>query len=425
MLESFRSLGRNFWLFAVGRFISQLGWAVQEVALPLYVLDQTHSGSMMTLFVLADIIPSLIIMPFAGVVGDRYNRKRLMVWFDVLRGVLLFGVIAFNFLGIYQLLVVQVVMAVMGTFFGAATSAMFPDLVEPEELEKANSTVSSFSIIARLVGPALGGVIYAFGGIMIAILINAVSFFGSGLFETLIRYEWKTREIESAGEVIQDIKDGLAFLRSSRYLMVLMGFALFMNAVGAPFGSVIMPYAFREVLKFSSQQFGLLESFFMGGMLLGNLIIAVKLGRKAGSYFFKALAFSGVMILAFVWVISPWAGISRDAAFMTLAGIGLLWGVSNAVVNIPLQAKIQRAIPTELRGRVFAALALLVNLSTPLGLVAVGPLLDRYAAWSVSLAIWLIQGAVIAYYYVKYRDVLLREREYGEFGGAKGETKAT
>ncbi|ASJ09151.1 MFS transporter [Thermococcus siculi] len=410
------SLNRNFWLFAVGRFISQLGWAVQEVALPLYVLDQTHSGSMMTLFVLADIIPSLIIMPFAGVVGDRYNRKRLMVWFDILRGVLLFGVIAFNFLGIYQLLAVQVVMAVMGTFFGAATSAMFPDLVEPEELEKANSTVSSFSIIARLIGPALGGVIYAFGGIRMAILINAVSFFGSGLFEALIRYEWKTRQIESAGEVIRDLREGLAFLRSSHYLMVLMGFALFMNAVGAPFGSVIMPYAFREVLKFSSQQFGLLESFFMGGMLLGNLLIAMKLGRKAGSYFFKALAASGAMILAFVWVISPWAEISKETAFLTLAGVGLLWGVSNAVVNIPLQAKIQRAIPTELRSRVFAALALLVNISTPLGLVVVGPLLDRYAAWSVSLSIWLIQGAVIIYYYVRHREVLLKEQRYGEDG---------
>ncbi|AFL94294.1 major facilitator superfamily permease 1 [Thermococcus cleftensis] len=401
------SLGRNFWLFAIGRFISQLGWAVQEVALPLYVLDKTHSGGMMSLFVLADVIPSLIVMPFAGVVGDRYNRKRLMVWFDVLRGVLLFAVIAFNFLGIYQLLAIQVIMAVMGTFFGAATSAMFPDLVKPEELEKANSTVSSFSIIARLIGPALGGLIYAFGGIKIALFINATSFFGSGLFEAFIHYEWETREIESMGEVIRDIREGLAFLRSSRYLMVLMGFALFMNAVGQPFGAVIMPYAFREVLKFTSQQFGLLESFFMGGMLLGNLIVAVKLGKNAGRFFFKALAFNGTMILVFIWVISPWAGLSRDVAFMTLAGVGVLWGVSNAIINVPLNAKIQRAVPTELRSRVFSALALLINLSTPLGLVAVGPLLDRYAAWLVSLGIWIIQAVVVFYYWYRYRKVLL------------------
>ncbi len=412
------SLNRNFWLFAIGRFVSQVGWAVQEVALPLYILDKTHSGSMMTLFVLADIVPSLIIMPFAGVIGDRYNRKRLMVWFDILRGILLFSIITFNLLEIYQLLAVQVIMAIMGTFFGAATSAMFPDLVESDELERANSAVSSFSIIARLIGPALGGVIYAFGGIKLALLINAISFFGSGLFEALIHYEWKTRKIENMREVIIDLKEGLSFLRSSHYLMVLMGFALFMNAVGQPFGAVIMPYAFREVLKFTSQQFGLLESFFMGGMLLGNLLVAIKLGRKAGKYFFKALVFNGVMILAFIWVISPQARLSRDMAFLTLAGVGVFWGISNAVVNIPLQAKIQRAIPTELRGRVFSALALLVNISSPLGLIAVGPLIDRYSAWSVSLGVWIIQGMVVAYYYIKHREALLQEQEYG--GGQTG-----
>ncbi|NJE47397.1 MFS transporter [Thermococcus sp. GR7] len=407
------SLNRNFWLFAVGRFISQLGWAVQEVALPLYVLDQTHSGGMMTLFVLADIIPSLIIMPFAGVIGDRYNRKKLMVGFDLARGVLLFAVIAFNFLGIYQLLTIQVVMAVMGTFFGAATSAMFPDLVEPEELEKANSTVSSFSIIARLVGPALGGFIYAFGGIKLALLINAVSFFGSGLFEALIHYEWKTRELESARQVIEDIKEGIAFLRSSHYLMVLMFFALFMNALGQPFGAVIMPYSFREILKFSSQQFGLLESAFMGGMLLGNLLIAVKL-KRPGRLFFKALAFNGAMMLVFIWVVSPYAELATTIAFFTLAGVSILWGFSNALINVPLNAKIQRAIPTELRGRVFSALALLINLSAPLGLVVVGALMDRLPVWQISAVLWIMMGAVILYYYIKHRETLLREQKYGE-----------
>lgn len=407
------SLNRNFWLFAVGRFISQLGWAVQEVALPLYVLDQTHSGGMMTLFVLADIIPSLIIMPFAGVIGDRYNRKKLMVGFDLARGVLLFAVIAFNFLGIYQLLTIQVVMAAMGTFFGAATSAMFPDLVEPEELEKANSTVSSFSIIARLVGPALGGLIYAFGGIKLALLINAMSFFGSGLFEALIHYEWKTRELESARQVIEDIKEGIAFLRSSHYLMVLMLFALFMNALGQPFGAVIMPYSFREILKFSSQQFGLLESAFMGGMLLGNLLIAVKL-KRPGRLFFKALAFNGAMMLVFIWVVSPYAELATTVAFFTLVGVSILWGFSNALINVPLNAKIQRAIPTELRGRVFSALALLINLSAPLGLVVVGALMDRLPVWQISAVLWIMMGAVILHYYIKHRETLLREQKYGE-----------
>ncbi|KUH32172.1 MFS transporter [Thermococcus celericrescens] len=408
------SLNRNFWLFAVGRFISQLGWAVQDVALPLYVLDQTHSGSMMTVFILAEMIPVLIIMPFAGVVGDRYNRKHLMVGFDLARGALLFCVIAFDLLGIYQLLVVQVIMASMGAFFSAGTGAMFPDLVEPDELEKANSTVSSFTILARLVGPALGGFIYAVGGIKLAILINAVSFFGSGLFEILIRYEWRTKELESFSQVIEDLKEGIGFLRSNRYLSTLMFFALFMIALGQPFGAVIMPYSYREVLKFSSYQFGLLQSAFMGGALIGNGLIAIKFGKKAGRYLFHTLLLDGVMILAFTWAISPLSGLGRNEAFFFLAGINILWGSIEAFIDVPINSKIQRAIPSELRGRVMSAMAVLMHLSSPLGLLAVGPLLDRFPAWEVTVAIWAGMAVVVAYFWARYREVLLKEQKYGE-----------
>ncbi|WP_297489682.1 MFS transporter [Thermococcus sp.] len=404
-------LGRNFWLFAVGRFISQLGWAVQDVALPLYVLDKTHSGGMMTAFILAEVVPVLIVMPFAGVIGDRYNRKWLMVGFDLARGLLLFGILAFHLLGVYQLLLVQVVMGTMSAFFGAATNAMFPDLVEPDELERANSIAGSSNILARLIGPALGGMIYAAGGIALALLVNAVSFFGSGLFETLIEYEWEVRELESASQVVRDIKEGLHFLRSNRYLMTIMTFALFMAALGQPFGAVVMPYAFRVVLRFSSQQFGLLESFFMGGMLVGNMIIALKVGKKAGRFLFTALFLSGLMILAFVWVISPLASLTRHQAFITLAAIGAAWGAGEAFVNVPLNSKIQRAIPTELRGRVMSALIVLMNASGPLGLLAAGPLLDRYPAWLVSLGLWTGMGAVVFYYWARHRDVLTGEVE--------------
>jgi DHA3 family macrolide efflux protein-like MFS transporter len=402
-------LNRNFWLFAIGRFVSQLGWAVQDVALPLYVLDKTHSGSMMTAFILAEMIPALIVMPFAGVVGDRYNRKHLMVGFDLIRGVLLFAVIAFNLLGIGQLMAVQVIMATLGAFFGTATSAMFPDLVEPDELERANSITASMNILARLIGPALGGFIYAVGGIKLAILVNALSFLGSGLFEILIRYEWRAKGIASFSQVVVDLKEGIAFLRSNRYLWTLMSFAIFLIAFAQPFGAVLMPYAMREILKFSSYQFGLQESAFMVGALIGNGVIAVKFGKKAGKYLFHALLFNGVMILVFTWMISPFSGLSTNGAFLLLAGVNVIWGAVEAFLNVPISSKIQRAIPTEVRGRVMSAMVVLMHAAGPVGLLGVGPLLDRFPAWEVSLALWTGMSVVIAYYWVKHRDILLAD----------------
>ncbi|NJE27095.1 MFS transporter, partial [Thermococcus sp. MV5] len=195
-------------------------------ALPLYVLDTTKSGAMMSVFLMAGMIPSLILSPIAGVVGDRYNRKAIMVWLDIARGILLLGIVLFGFLNLNALLVAQVLMSIMGTFFGTATSAMFADLVEKDELAKATSTVQSLSIVARISGPLLGGIIYALGGIELAILINGFSFLGSGLFEVFIEYRWQTRKLSNLGEVKKDLLEGVAFLRDNKPLKLIMGYAL-------------------------------------------------------------------------------------------------------------------------------------------------------------------------------------------------------
>jgi len=393
-------LGRNFWLFAIGRFVSQLGWAIQDVALPLYVLDKTQSGSMMSLFVLAEIVPSLIVMPFAGVIGDRYNRKWLMVGFDLARGVLLFGVVAFNLLGIHQLLALQVVMAVLNSFFSAGTGAMFPDLVDKELLEKANSTVSSLAIMARLLGPALGGLIYGIGGIKLAMLINAVSFFGSGLFEILIEYDWKGKLPGSHGRFLEDIREGLRFMLENPYLRAVAGLSFFISLLSMPLWTVVVPYGLRVVLGLSSLEFGLLESAFMAGALLGNLTVA-RLGRGAGKYLFWALFADELSILAFVVAVS-----SLFASVPLLFVVSLVGGVCASLIEVPIRSRVQRTVPAELRGRVFSALGLLGNAAIPIGLLVVGPLLNVYPVWLVALGIWLGMLLVTAYYWLRHGEEL-------------------
>ena len=404
------NLGKNFWLFVTGRFVSQFGWAVQDVAIPLYVLDKTHSGGMMSLFVLAEMLP-FALLPFAGVLSDRYNRKHMMVGFDIARGAILLAVIAFNFLAINQLLIITIVLSVMGAFFSAATNALFPELVPGNELERANSISSTFNIIAMLVGPAMGGFLYGIGGIMLPVLVNGLSFFGSGLFEMLIRYEWKTKKISSAREIANDLKEGLRFLRKSKYLLVLMAFALSLNALGQPLGAILLPYTIREVLKLSSLQFGLVESAFMAGAILGNMIIALKLVKKPSRYLFHSLLINGIALLLFIWIISPVSSLSVIMAFLTLSLISVVWGSAAAFMNAPLNAKIQRAVPNELRGRVLSIFIVMVNALTPLGILFIGPLLDIYPAWSIAAGMWFAMGIVVLYFWLRHKDELVGETE--------------
>ena len=399
---SFKALGKNFWLFVIGRFVSQFGWAVQDVAIPLYVLDKTHSGSMMAIFVLAEMLP-FAILPLAGVISDRYNRKNMMVAFDLGRGAILIGVVALGFLSVMQLLWVTIVLAFMGAFFSAATNAMFPELVPENELERANSMASTFNIVAMLIGPAFGGFLYGIGGIMLPVLINGLSFFGSGIFEIVIKYKARIKKITKASEMIKDLKDGLRFLKNSKYLVTLIGFAVFLNALGQPFASVLLPYSIREVLRFSSIQFGLLGSAFMGGAIAGNLLIAFRVVKNSGKYLFRSLDIAGVMLLILIWLISPFATFHGNVVFMILMGVSIVWGSSEAFLNVPINTKIQKAVPNEYRGRVLSVFVVLVNSLAPVGLVVVGPLLDSFPAWSVGLSMVVIMAIFVFYYWLKHK----------------------
>ncbi len=408
MLDDLRDLGRNFWLYTAGRWISQAGWVVQDVAVPLYVLDKTGSGAMMSAFVMAELIPRLVLNPIAGVIGDRYNRKKLMYGLDIARGVLLFGVLAFNLLGIPELLTVQVLMSILGTFFSAGISGMFPDLVDKERLAQANSLLQMGGQILRIIGPVLGGLVYALGGIRLAILINAVSFFGSGLFETLIEYEWETRKLSSVHEVWDDMVEGFRFIRDSRPLLILVSLAVILNTLLNPVFAVVLPYLARITLGLSSVKFGSIETAATLGALTGNLLIAGKLKENSEEVFFKA-AFVQLGIL-FLLVLAAYPAF-RDMAYPLLIVTFVLFGVFNTLVNVPLFTKFQKAVPGEVRSRFFTAFETTVMATTPLGMAIVGPILNVLPVYELVGVLLAVSFAIALAFYLRFGETIMRVGE--------------
>ena len=397
-------LNRNFWLYALGRWISQVGWIIQDIAVPLYVLDKTGSGAIMSIFIIAELIPRLLVNPVAGVIGDRYNRKNLMVWLDIARGVLLFGVILFNLLDIQSLLAIQVIMSIMGAFFSAGVSGMFPDLVKREELAQANSTLQSGGQIIRIAGPILGGVIYAFGGLRLAILINAASFFGSGLFEMLIEYQWESRKISSLDEVREDMLEGFKFIKNSKSLLVLVSLAIVLNTLLNPIFAVILPYMSRVILGFSSVQFGSIQTAATIGALAGNILIAGKLKESSENLLFKALFAQLICLLLLSVVVHP---LIRPVAYPALLGIFMVGGFFNILVNVPLITKLQKSVPNEVRARFFSAFETAIMATTPLGMAVIGPLLDTIDISTLVATLVTLSLFASIYYYINFKETIM------------------
>ncbi|MFW6225291.1 MAG: MFS transporter, partial [Bacteroidota bacterium] len=265
---------RNFNLFLSGRFVSLLGTSIQQIAIPLFILQLTGSGTMMGLFLMFSTIPSLIFLPFAGVIGDRVNKKKAMIICDFLSGgiILLMAYLTHLQLITFELLLIlQIPMAVIASFFGVATSSFLPQIIERKSILKANSLKSALDNIAMIAGPSIAGVLFGFAGIKIIFILNSCSFFLSAISEIFIQYN-HIKPAPFKGNVlklfISQTKEGLAYIKSDQQLVLLLLFGgVILNFLIAPFVGVIVPYVSRQVLGFTATQFGLLESIASVGIL--------------------------------------------------------------------------------------------------------------------------------------------------------------
>lgn len=166
-------------------------------------------------FMIIFLAPRLVLYPLAGVFGDRFNRKWIMVWMDFGRGTLLLIIAMLaikNLITLPLLFGTQFLISVMDALFDPSTAAMLPDIVEAEDLTRANSIVGAIDSFSHILGPAIGGILYGLGGIKMALLVNGISFVGSGVSELFIRYFQKTKKIEKIAEVVDDLKGGITFV---------------------------------------------------------------------------------------------------------------------------------------------------------------------------------------------------------------------
>ncbi len=392
---------KNFLLFALGRMVSLIGTGIQEIAIPLYILDLTGSGAYMGIFTMLSLIPSLILMPFAGVIGDRFNRKKIMVSMDFINGAIILTLAMLTYfrdMSIPVLFSSQVLISLVSTMFGTSTSAMLPELVQEDELNKANSTMGGVNSFSMIIGPVLGGIIYGVWGIGFVFLLNGVSFVISAFSELFIKYV-KTTEQKTeltAKAFFVEIKEGAKFVLSYKGLRYLFIFALVTNLIGSPLFSVVFPYVIRKVIKFSAQQFGLFETFFTIGMLIGNIGMAFvfsKFSTRKNLIF--GMFLSLLMNIAFSFLIFPQAVLYFNGAswefFGILAFTILMMGFANPIINVPIMTNMQKMVPNELRSRVFSVTGFVAQAGVPLGAVVYGFMLDSIPAHYVFLGASILE----------------------------------
>lgn len=395
---------RNLFLFISGRLVSLIGSGIQMIALPLFILDKTGSGTLMGVFTMLSMVPALLAAPIAGVLGDRLNRKSIAVYTDCGRGLLILFLAWLAFAGRLSIAAVfacQIFVSILDSLFQAATAAMLPDLVDSADYGKANAARSGVDSLCMIIGPILGGVIYGVWGIQVVFLLNAVSFIVSAACEWLIVYK-PTVNNETKLTVkssLREIGETLGFIGQKAGLKQLFLFAMFTNFLASPIFMVGLPFVLKKVIGFSSSQYGYLMTAFTVGALLSNIILGTLLAKASAGrlmrmgLFAQGILLIGLMFEFFPAVVAYFRG-ATWTLFAVIAGGFVVAGFFNAFVNTPLQTNLQKMVPAGMRARFFAVLGLIAQLAVPVGSVVYGFALDHLPAHLLLMGVGILIFAV-------------------------------
>ena len=383
---------KNLGLFIIGKLISVFGSAIYTFAIGLYVLKQTGSGFSFALTLFVGLIPTIIFSPVAGYMSDRFDKKKIVVFMDFANGMmfLILFILTLKFELNQPMIYISTFMTtVFTTFFGIAFEAAKPNLVADEKLMSINSLSKVIDSTALILAPVLGGLIFAFTDIKTFILINAVCFIFSAGIETMIDFNYNiksTAEINDDGGFVEDIKDGLTYIRKSSEIVKMINVLVILNFFISFSVTVPLPYIINNLLNLSSNQYGIIQGAFPVGMILGAVVVG-RIIEKID--YMKLLIFSSITLsvaIALLGLPLVLADASSLAYMIYYISIMVIFGIAISFIDVPILWLMQKSIPDNLRGKVLSISMSIVKLIAPLGLVISGMIINSVPVYIMTFA---------------------------------------
>lgn len=364
---------RNYRLFFSGQSVSMIGTWITRIATSWLVYRLTDSALLLGLVGFAGQVPTLLLAPFAGVIVDRSDRHRLLVWTQVLSALqsLALGVLALSgHITVAWILVLQVMQGLINAFDTPARQAFVVQMVEDRaDLPNAIALNSTLVNGSRIIGPSIGGLIIAAVGEGWCFMIDAISYVA--VIGSLLAMDvTHVRPAPGTTSLFDELRDGYRYVSGFPPVRMALLLLAIVSAMGMPY-TVLMPVIASQVLHGGAHTLGFLMTASGLGAVFGALYLAsrrsvIGLGRVM---MIATLTF-GVGLVAFGLARSQWL------AMVVLPFVGAGFMVEMASTNTILQTITEE----RLRGRVMAFYAMAFFGSAPIGSLLAGVLADRIGA---------------------------------------------
>jgi len=396
--RTFRSLHdhHNYRLFFGGQIVSLAGSWMQNVALAWLVLSLSHSPIAVATLLFCRFVPFTVFGLFSGVLADRVDNRRLVIATQTLSMVLSGTLAALTLTGTATLPLVFLLAVLSGVaqvFDAPGRQALTYQLVGSDELPNAVALNSSLFNMSRVVGPAIAGVLIAAVNVGACFLVNALSFLAvlAGLLAMRTDELYPVVRGASAS-VLADVREGIAFVRKSRDLRLVLAIVTVMSTVGFNF-NVILPLLASSTLHTGPRTFGILSAAFGAGALAGALGTAT-LGRASWKGLLVGLAGFSTAMLA----LAPLRGLVQCGVLLFFVGASFTLLTANA------NALVQTGAPDHLRGRVVSLYLFAFAGLAPVGGIVAGWLV-QVGGTALAFGVAGITGLVLASYAIRARPL--------------------
>ncbi|MGC8773923.1 MAG: MFS transporter [Chlorobaculum sp.] len=376
-------VSRNFRLYFVGQIVSMIGTWIEIVAQGWLVFDMTGSAFWVGVAAAASTIPTLLLSLFGGMLVDRYPRKAVLLWSQVLLMLLSFIFGAAVLLGMATLSFILVLAFLIGSVSAVATPAIqafISEIVERKHLPVAVALNSSIFNASRVIGPVLAGFMITWIGTGGAYIANGVSFIAVIAALLAIRIPNPEARTVSAEHPIQSIRDGILYAWTHPLIRTIVLFVAAVSIFGWSFMSMLPVVAKRE-FGIGADGMGYLYSAFGLGSLFGTVVVSVSSGRVRSSL----MVIGGVLTFALgllAFTFATWLPLALFCLF--ISGLGMLSAFAT------MTGTVQRLVEDRFRGRVMS-----IYLMVLLGLMPFGNLLMGLLSEHFGTPVALRTGAMV------------------------------
>jgi len=394
---------KQFYLIFTGQSISLLGSRMAQFAIVWYLIETTNSASIIALSSAIGILPEAIIGPFAGVIVDRYSRKRVMILSDALVGLGALVLAIAYFLGNLSLPLLFIVLgfrSISNAFHKPAYIALTPNIVPEDQLLRVSGLNQSLAALTQILGPVLGILVLSLSNLSVLMLIDVIGAMFACL--TLLKVKLKevvNNEVLSLNDFKEDLKQGYISLTSNQGIFIIILLAMLLNFLATPM-STLMPLLSTNHFNGDGFHASLINSLIGVGMIIGGILIATLLSKLPQT----KIIFVGVILIG---LFKSSIALLQSNHFILFSIILFCIGILVTLVNGPLFALIQKEIKQEYLGRTTALITSVATIAAPLGLILMGPLSEIFGIQTIFLSSGLIFALAGILVYIKFNKVII------------------